>query len=64
MGMLAYVRIRGTRMPRFVIEREVPRAGNLSDAQKSVNALGMGRWSSYQDLFGLWLGLGFAEELA
>jgi len=43
------VRIRGTPMPKFVIEREVPGAGNLSDAQlreisqKSVNVLkGMG----------------------
>jgi hypothetical protein len=47
--MLASVHIRGMPMPKFVIEREVPGAGNLSDAQlreisqKSVNVLkGMG----------------------
>jgi hypothetical protein len=47
--MLASVRIEGTRLPKFVIEREVPGAGNLSDAQlreiaqKSVKVLkGMG----------------------
>jgi hypothetical protein len=47
--MLASVRIRGVVVPKFVIEREVPGAGSLSDAQlreisqKSVNVLkGMG----------------------
>src|SRR2546429_9115984 len=47
--MLACMRIRGSPMPKFVIEREIPGAGNLSDAQlreisqKSVNVLkGMG----------------------
>src|SRR5271169_429661 len=47
--MLACVQIRGTLMPKFVIEREVPGAGKLSDAQlqeisrKSMNVLkGMG----------------------
>ena len=49
MCMLAFVHIRETLMPKFVIEREVPGAGNLSDvqlreiSQKSVNVLmGMG----------------------
>jgi hypothetical protein len=43
--MLASVRIRGMLVPKFVIEREVPGAGSLSDAQlreisqKSVNVL-------------------------
>src|SRR6266850_7488025 len=43
--MLACMRIRGSPMPKFVIEREIPGAGNLSDAQlreisqKSVNVL-------------------------
>jgi hypothetical protein len=43
--MLASVRIRGVVVPKFVIEREVPGAGSLSDAQlreisqKSVNVL-------------------------
>jgi hypothetical protein len=47
--MLASVHIRGMRMPKYVIEREIPGAGNLTDAQlrevsqKSVNVLkGMG----------------------
>src|ERR1700732_1009776 len=47
--MLACGRTRGTPMPKFVIEREVSGAGNLSDtqlreiSQKSVNVLrGMG----------------------
>jgi hypothetical protein len=47
--MLASVHIRGVPMPKFVIEREIPGAGNLTDAQlreisqKSVNVLrGMG----------------------
>jgi hypothetical protein len=47
--MLASVNTRGMLMPKFVIEREVPGAGNLSYAQlreisqKSVNVLkGMG----------------------
>ena len=47
--MLASVHIKGMPMPKFVIEREVPGAGNLTDAQwrevsqKSVNVLkGMG----------------------
>src|SRR5271154_3484482 len=43
--MLASVHVRGTSMPKFVIEREVPGAANLTDAQwqeisqKSVNVL-------------------------
>src|SRR5256884_1893317 len=43
--MLACMRIRGSPMPKFVIEREIPGAGNLSDAQlreiaqKSVSVL-------------------------
>src|SRR6266567_1372624 len=43
--MLAFVHIRGMPVPKFVIEREVPGAGNLSDtqlrelSQKSVNVL-------------------------
>jgi cell division inhibitor SulA len=43
--MLAYVLIRRMPMPKFVIEREVPGAGSLTDAQvreisqKSVNVL-------------------------
>src|SRR5437762_13310013 len=47
--MLACMRIRGSPVTKFVIEREIPGAGNLSDAQlreisqKSVNVLkGMG----------------------
>src|ERR1035438_10170409 len=47
--MLASVHIRGMLMPKYVIEREIPGAGNLADAQfrevsqKSVNVLkGMG----------------------
>src|SRR5437879_13487444 len=47
--MLTCGRIRGTALPKFVIEREIPGAGNLSDvelreiSQKSVNVLkGMG----------------------
>src|SRR5271170_1538484 len=47
--MLACVCIRGSPMPKFVIEREIPGAGNFTDtqwreiAQKSVNVLkGMG----------------------
>jgi hypothetical protein len=47
--MLACVRIRGSLMPKFIIERDVLGAGKLSDAQlreisqKSVNVLkGMG----------------------
>jgi hypothetical protein len=47
--MLACVRMQGRPMPKFVIEREVPGAGNLTDAQlreisqKSVKVLkGMG----------------------
>jgi hypothetical protein len=31
--MLGCVRIGGLRVPKFVIEREIPGAGNLSDAQ-------------------------------
>src|ERR1700745_2365389 len=49
MCMLASVHIRGVPMPKFVIEREIPGAGNLTDvqlrevSQKSVNVLkGMG----------------------
>ena len=44
--MLASVHIRGMRVPKFVIEREIQGAGNLSDAQlreisqKSVSVLG------------------------
>src|SRR5271170_899341 len=43
--MLAWLRSEGILMPKFVIEREVPGAGNLSDAQlrevsqKSVKVL-------------------------
>jgi hypothetical protein len=47
--MLTCGRIRGTALPKFVIEREIPGIGNLSDtevreiSQKSVNVLkGMG----------------------
>jgi hypothetical protein len=47
--MLASVHIRGMLMPKYVIEREIPGAGSLTDAQlrevsqKSVNVLkGMG----------------------
>jgi hypothetical protein len=47
--MLTCVRIRGAALPKFVIEREIQGAGNLSDtqlreiSQKSVNVLkGMG----------------------